>query len=238
MTERWREFWERYRGAEAQNEDDLFYQVGKTVNRVPIGREVLSRMVRRIAVALDLNATDDLMDLCCGNGLITFELAPLVRQITAVDFSTRLIATARRMRPVGNIRYVVGDVLDPIPALAGLDLDPLKFLMSDSLAYLEPLDLERVLKNVGEHAAGRPFRFLLTGIPDILEKWSFYDTPERRARHVESERTGDQLNDGLGRWWHRSEIEEACARYSLRAQVAPQPAGLSSYRMDVLITYR
>lgn len=233
MNNRWRDFWQSYRKGDASSEHDLFYQVGKTIAGKPISDDVFRRMVEAIKVALDLRTSDHLYDMCCGNGLVTMELADSVRRITAVDFASHLIMAARAYRSAANIEYVEGDILAKLNVQSADS--PNKFLMNDALAYFDPTSFAQVLDGIMHAAQGTGFRLLVTGIPDDAKKWSFYDTPERRARFLANQHEGDGMNDGLGRWWSVSEVERTCLERDLQVMVGPQPEEVSLYRMDALI---
>ena len=243
MRNNWQSFWDGYRNADARSEDDLFVQVGKTIAREPIPRDMFARMLERIVARLELRHEDHLLDLCCGNGLISYELAQVAGRVTGVDFAEHLIRAAVQFKSRPNIDYRVGDVGLPVAclvgeaALAGMDPGgmPGKFLMNDALAYFDPEAFGSIVDNVCAARAGQPFRFLLTGIPNSQLKWNFYDTPERKLRHQELLRTGDHTNDGMGRWWDPAEIEAVCDQRGLLATIENQPDAISDYRMDALI---
>ena len=241
MRNNWQSFWDSYRNADAQSEDDLFIQVGKTIAKQPIPRDMFASMVERIVERLQLGNEDHLLDMCCGNGLITFELAQVAERVSAVDFADHLIKAANAFKVLPNIEYRVGDVTLPIADIvahggqvAGGDM-PNKYLMNDALAYFDPQALATILDNVCAAGDGGALRFLLTGIPNRALKWNFYDTPERKLRHSELLRVGDETNDGLGRWWEAAEIEAACAERYLQVEIQNQPVSISDYRMDALI---
>lgn len=240
MSKHWQSFWGNYRNADAQSEDDLFVQVGKTIARQPIPRDMFASMVERIIDRLELEREDHLLDMCCGNGLVSFELAGVVGHVTAVDFADHLIKAANAFKSHPNIDYRVGDVSLPIAELVGAprrDAEemPEKYLMNDALAYFDPDALGTILDNIRVARPAKPFRFLLTGIPNGALKWNFYDTPERRQRHSENMLVGEDTNDGLGRWWDAAEIEAACSERGLEVDVQNQPESISDYRMDALI---
>lgn len=245
MSKRWHSFWESYRNVDAQSEDDLFLQVGKTVARQPISREIFDSMVERIVSSLEVADEDHLLDMCCGNGLVSYELARVAGHVTGIDFADHLIRAAVQFKSSPNIDYRVGDVVRPIPQLlggasgenGGGDL-PRKFLMNDALAYFNPGTLATIVGNVRDVCGDGPFRFLLTGVPNEALKWNFYDTPERRMRHENNLQSGDDTNDGLGRWWSAGEVEAICARHGLEVRIENQPDNISNYRMDVLIWRR
>lgn len=236
MSKQWQQFWGGYRNDKARSEEDLFIQVGKTVARRPIPREMFQYMVRRIVASLQLGQDDHVLDMCCGNGLISFELASVAQQVTGVDFAEHLIGTAQTFKSRPNIRYRVGDVTLPLTDLVGNTARiPNKLLMNDALAYFEPEALAVIVGNVSRGLEGGAFRFLLTGIPNDELKWNFYDTPERKRRYQENLLAGDGTNDGLGRWWTVAEIETVAAAQGVRVWVENQPEGISNYRMDALI---
>lgn len=235
MSKRWKEFWRDYRKGEVHSEEDLFVQVGKTVAQHPIGHALLERMLDEIAKKLDLQPTDRVLDMCCGNGIITFALADRVDSVIAIDFAEHLISTATRFKSKPNIRYLVEDVEQALASGRYPVAD--KYLMNDALAYFSPEGLERILESI--IAASAPgnskFTILLTGIPDYDRKWSFYDTDERRQRHLNNEALETDINDGMGRWWLASEIITICNSMNLSVSVQPQHEEISVYRMDALI---
>lgn len=238
MTKHWLAFWDNYRNVEARSEHDLFLQVGKTISQQPIPRDMFASMLTSIVEHLELKHGDHLLDLCCGNGLVSFELAQIAGRVTAVDFARHLIEAAQRLKSLPNIEYRVGDVTAPLSSLVrdeAIEAMPSKFLMNDALAYFDPQALGTILDNVTDALGSRPFRFLLTGIPSHALKWNFYDTPERRARHAENNRRPENTNDGMGRWWHRGEIKQACDQRGFHVLMANQKEAISNYRMDAMI---
>ena len=54
-----------------------------------------------------------MVDLCCGNGLITAVLAPCVDRSVGVDFSSRLLEVAARCYGGHNIDYKMLDLTQP-----------------------------------------------------------------------------------------------------------------------------
>lgn len=240
MSNHWQSFWDNYRSLDARSEDDLFVQVGKTIARQPISRGMLTSMVKRVVERLELGSEDHLLDLCCGNGLISFELAQVAGRVTAVDFAEHLIKAAKEFKALANIDYRVSDASLPITnVVSGPSGDacnvPGKYLMNDALAYFDPQMLGVIVDNVCAARDGLPFRFLLTGIPNSALKWNFYDTPERKLRHEKNMRAGGRTNDGLGRWWDPAEIESICTQRGLLVHIENQPTTISNYRMDALI---
>ena len=89
-------YWKYYYDSNSRQFDgSLLKQVGKTVNGRDISELQMKLIVQNIANVLRLSAKDSVVDLCCGNGLITGQLAPHVKRVIGVDFTPGLIETAK-----------------------------------------------------------------------------------------------------------------------------------------------
>ena len=101
-----------------QFDGSLFKQVGKTINGQEVSEHHVNVIFEKIAKVLRLNAKDSVVDLCCGNGLITRQLAPFVKEVVGVDFSSGLIDSAEKYNSFNNIKFndkeVVGLYFCPI----------------------------------------------------------------------------------------------------------------------------
>ena len=75
----WNHYWNHI--LDSHKEMDFFHQVGKTVGGVPISDDQISLSVEQMQACLSVDANDIVLDLCCGNGLITGEIAPRCKQI-------------------------------------------------------------------------------------------------------------------------------------------------------------
>lgn len=229
----WQKFWNfSYRVKEAETADDLFFQVGKTINKKPIDKAAFDLTVRDIVRLLALAKNDTCFDLCCGNGLVTFELSSYVKKIYGVDFSENLIQTAIKLKSSSNIEYVCADALGFLNDGRKWPESNVKILMNAALAYFQPDDLRRALSSINGLQA---YSFLITEVPNALRMSNFYNTPERQQRYRELQQKGDDSNDGLGRWWHPMEINEICKSLELGCNVFDQRPELSNYRMNILI---
>ena len=103
----WKHFWNH--GPQVSNRD-FARQVGRTYRRVPSSMADLDAVAQRIIDLLAVSPESTLLDLACGNGLLTSRLAPRVRSVTAVDYSKPLVRVARQHFHRDNIQYLIGDV--------------------------------------------------------------------------------------------------------------------------------
>ena len=235
-TKGWEDFWKEWRTDKAETEEDLYIQVGKTNNKKPIRKEIFDLVNQHIAAILSLQPDDVFVELCCGNGLCTYEFRNMVQQIIAVDFAPHLIEAAKEFKQAPNITYCLGSVFDFLEEFKDNwpGVTPTKFLMNDSLAYFTPAGLKTILEHLAD-ISGNNFTFLIRGVPNDLLKWNFYSTEEWKARYYENQKKPDNTNDGLGRWWTPQEIEEVCSSLGLEHAIQDQPAAISNFRMDIII---
>lgn len=234
----WRHFWQTYRRAEIQTEDDLFFEVGKTVDQRPISKSAFKQSIELIASDLDLKSNDILLELCCGNGLMSLPLASLVSRVYAVDFAHHLINNARRFRPAPNIDYVCADAVSYMTGLAtDRSYIPSKILLGDALCYFEPDSLGHILK-VATELTDDKVAFLASGVPSDELKWNFYNTPERIRRYEENQQLEGNTNDGIGRWWREEELQSIASDLKLELWVTRQPPSMSNFRVNALFRSR
>lgn len=227
----WNSFWNNYRTLEASTENDLFFQVGKTVNKQPVSEAVFNDSFEDIVKSLSLTENDTVLEMCCGNGLVTFPLSQISKTVYAFDFAPHLVDAAKKFKKSENIHYSVGDAKGKFFQLFSLEKIPNKYLMNDALGYFSPEDLTAILKYI---AANSPkFSFYLTGIPNDFLKWNFYNTEERKDSYLEGVKRGDASNNGMGRWWKKSELLEIAESLGLKITLKNQIESISDYRMDV-----
>ncbi len=239
--DKWQDYWDKFLfnryGKEAvQNEDDLFLQVARTENKKRVTHEIFERIIELIKSDLDLKTDDILVDLCCGNGLFTYELKNTVKQIIGVDFSRSIIETASKFKIANNISYHYGSAVDFMKSFGALmpGVIPSKYLMNDALAYFQQKDFKELLfciKAVSPH-----FKFLIRGVPNNDLKWNYYNTPERKQFYADLQAKGDLTNYGLGTWWQPEDIKEICEELGLNYVITNQQLPVSNFRMDICIS--
>jgi SAM-dependent methyltransferase len=79
----------------------------------------------RVLEAVGLKRNMDVVDLCCGDGWFTWEMAKVARRVLAIDLDRNMLAVARdRFTKAGttNCELVEGDAYE-LPTLAGRLVD-------------------------------------------------------------------------------------------------------------------
>lgn len=226
MTDYWKE---HYALTSREFDGALLKQVGKTVNGREVPDSQVGLIVANVASTLRLCPEDSVIDLCCGNGLITRQLAPLVKKMVGVDFTQGLIEAAWRYNSFSNIEYVHSDVLRLDPNLYS---GAKKVLMYEALQHFSAEELAMLLDALGALRSGS--LVLLGSIPDREKLNAYYDTEEKYAFYLRRESEG---KPHIGRWWSFGEIERMASTRGFKATFLCQPVALytSYYRFDVLL---
>jgi SAM-dependent methyltransferase len=228
-TRDWRTYWAR--AVEKAGTHDLFRQVGRTVTGAPEPEGQIEILVDSIAERLKLNKKDVVLDLCCGNGLVTARLSALCGAIIGVDYSSELIQVAKRTNSANNITYISSSVEE----LRALDLPPsgpTKICMNAGLQYFTEPMVDRLLALLRRLARG-DLKLLFTAVPDADKLDRFYNTPERRAEY---ERRSAAGNEAIGTWWNRDDLISIFEGAGYVASAIDLDPTLTSahYRFDVL----
>jgi SAM-dependent methyltransferase len=213
--------------------DELFRQVERTIGGKPEPADQVDILVRAIAQHLQLNVGDVLLDLCCGNGLITARLAALCQAVIGVDYSLELIETARERHAAANTIYLhrMADDLKDTDFLKG---SPSKVCMNAGLQYFTEPMTKRLLLSL--RALEQPnLAFYITDIPDAGKIDAFYNTPERRAEFEHRRLAG---TEAVGTWWDRNHLIGLAAAAGFSAKIIEQDSrrATAHYRFDVLAT--
>jgi ubiquinone/menaquinone biosynthesis C-methylase UbiE len=230
----WKEFWQTYRLVTVKDDTDLLYQVGKTVGAKVITENQLKQMISDIDKRLELNPYDNIMDLCCGNGILTYLLAEKVKTVTGIDFSRPFIENAKKFKSRNNITYLNCDATELEECLFEKPFS--KVLIYDALAYFTIGDLALVLRKLGKVTVPGA-KYLFSSVLDKNRKGCFFDTPKRKLFHfINAQILG--RNKGVGKWWTKAEISGLCDSVNLDCQFFEQHKTLHTahYRMDVLVT--
>lgn len=209
--------------------DQLLKQVGKTVNGQEVSEEQVKLIIGAIKDNLKLTSSDAVIDLCCGNGVLTKKISTMVREVLGVDFSINLIQTARNSNRGNNINYVHANIQSLEKSFfQGRN----KIYMYEGMQHLLPGDLEDLLGKL-QSASGITTIFL-GGIPDREKLKVYYDTPEKFEYYLRCEKEG---RPHMGYWWLKDEMTAIAADKGFLATHLSQAPSLytSYYRFDCLL---
>jgi SAM-dependent methyltransferase len=228
---KWKDFFQSYRVIEINNDSDLLFQVGATTSGKPITLGQHTAIVSSIVSGLAMNKNDNILDLCCGNGIITFDIADKVNKIIGIDSSKAYIDNAKKYKQKENIKYLNNDVLD---LETYVDVGKLtKGFIYSSIAYFsesEILNLLSILKNIGVDYV------YIGSILDKSKKFLFFNTFKRRVHYL-YEYLLLNKDLGLGRWWSQKEILRIANKIGYEVEFITQNPILHTahYRYDAIL---
>ena len=230
----WYKFWQKYRLVEINNENDLLFQVGKTVHKKPISKDEFNLYIQNIKNKVLLNKKDILLDLGCGNGVVTFALSKYVDKIIGVDFSNPLITNAKKYKLKKNIHYIEANIIDT--KIYEFCCNYNKVLINAVLQYLTIDDFDKLLYILTINSNNRLKNIFITDILDANRKWDFFRTFRQKLDYLIKIKLFKK-SFGLGKWWDKNEIITLANKYKLSYKFYDQNKKLSSsnYRFDVLL---
>ena len=232
----WRDFFQTYRLVDVSNDSDLLYQVGASVNGKPISTVQFTAMINDIETKLELKQDDVVIDLCCGNGVLTFEIAKHVQRVIGIDGSAAYIKNAQKFKNSRNIKYILSDITDFDNIKRQLDNTACtKVLFYASLAYFEPAQLIQILQFINCVSAAE-CSVLIGSILDKSSKFKYFNTIKRRF-HYFVNYVILRKDLGLGRWWSKKELKRIACMCNYYIDFTNQDKLLHTahYRYDILL---
>ena len=226
----WENLWNQKQPA-ATPQDKLM-QVRRTLHGQPITQDEVAFIRSSLLAALALESEDRVLDLCCGNGLLTLDLAQRARSVVAVDFARPLLASLGEELAGSGLRNVTVLCEDAMKAdfAAGTFS---KVVMAGALQHFSLAQTVTLFSRLATWLAPGG-RLLVTDIPDQSRQWAFHDTPERAAAHFRALEAGTPI---LGTWFSPEWLERL-ARFAgfsqVQIQTQPPQRSCAGYRLDLL----
>jgi len=187
--------------------------------------------VKHIVDKLEVKQSDAILDVCCGNGIITQEISKVSRRVVGIDQSKKLIDVALKKHKQSNISYRVGNALFIRQILKRDMFD--KIYLQFSFQYFDKKEGRRVIKQILKSLKPNG-KFFIGDIPNKDNFSIFYDSPIKKIRYFK----GNLLNKNeMGKFWKVSELDEICKKLEVKGTYIEQPKQLpySHYRFDYII---
>lgn len=227
MTDYWKRFWLSHAKENQHNEPQI--QVLRTLNKQPVDSCIFADIVESIALMLKPEPNHSLLDLCCGNGLITRELFSRFKTVSAVDLSQEFVSQLSRELK-GHITTFAADArtiefpansFDRILLYAGIQY----FSESETINLF--LRLKHWIKDGG--------RVVIGDIPDATRKWDFFNSEEREHAYFEALRIEEPI---VGYWFEPQWLEKLgnhTGFASAAARLQPDIFPFQHYRFDLVL---
>ncbi len=223
----WKNYWnERAQGGKTPHD-----QVGRVGGRARINGEVLKEITAGIRLHLQLKPSDHVLDICCGNGMLTRMLADHCAVVTGVDISPKQISLAKQHNADPDINYLVGDAACIHEAVsASFDKINLYF----SFQYLDTFakgkaaifGMARLLKPGG--------CIFIGDVPDAEKLSVYYPSWFKQFKYRLKLILGIS---SMGKFWHVKEMDAIARSCGLQVNQIKQPSHLpyAHYRVDYIL---
>ena len=220
----WQDHWEKH---DKLNQLNPQMQVARTKLGEPISQDDWKLSCEHIMNQVQPRKSDKVLDLCCGNGLLTACLIDHVASVVAVDFSQKLLDNFI----VSNDRITI-HTYDILTFNFG-KLQYNKILLYFAAQHFSEQTMMRILHKA--HMALLPGGIFLIGdVPDASRKWNFYSKPEYRSFYF-SALENDEYPVGT---WFDKEFFQYAAEYLgyelTKIQDQPEFMLNSNHRFDVI----
>lgn len=226
MSKYWKRYWDEH--ARATPDSQPLRQVLRVKEKREIDLEVFSDIANYISQNLKIEPDHKLLDLCCGNGLLSEKLATQCEWVTSVDFSSELVKCIQ-LRNTGNITGISADVLTvkfPDKSFNGI-------LFAAALQHFTQQEVMSLFISMAKWLQPDG-RLLITDVLDQDKMWCFFNNTERVKDYFQSELNSEPI---LGTWFKRCWIEHLAlfAGFS-KVLIIDQPENFpySHYRFDVV----
>jgi SAM-dependent methyltransferase len=206
---------------------------------------------------LKITGADEVLDLCCGNGLVTARVAAAAREVTGIDYSRLLLRQARDISKTSNVSYIEGDARSLSSVLEGRRFS--KIYISAAFQYFDQQTGRDVL--VGLHRVAQPdARVGIIDVPDrarktahILRAVGRLLLPERGshakrfptmrsrvgyfARNTAAAFGKSSGAPEIGYWWSRAGFQQLALECGFACTILDQPREnpQHTYRFDALL---
>ncbi len=222
----WKSQWNR--SAEELGSDPC-KQVGRTWKKENYSEKQIEILTDRIRTFLQASKDKKLLDLACGNGMITYRIGPDFESIKAIDFSQPLIEVARDRFGRENIDYQVGDALE----IDGLSEDFDCILIQSAFQFFNQSQADSLLGQMRSRLNQGGLVYL-GEVADGDRRWSFYRGIKGKVLYYGNLLKGKRI---IGYWWKPVELLELCQRHGFELSVFYQTRDLPNhyFRYDALL---
>lgn len=223
---KWKQFWEQL-GTESNALD----QVGRKGGLVHQPESFLKEYAAYTATQLQLKSTDVLLDVCCGNGLLTQYLSQYCKSVIGVDFSQTHIDYANEHYATDQLQFICADALqlDQFKLNGTITKASLCF----SFQYFETVQAGLQVVQGMMHQGAQ--QILLTDIPDRSKFFTYYHSLPKLLRLIKQHL--QQQND-MGKFWSEEELNWIAKQMNAAGTKITQPSSFpyAHYRMDYLMS--
>ncbi|MFL1012244.1 class I SAM-dependent methyltransferase [Flavisericum labens] len=153
--------------------NDLQRNIARTKSGEVVSKAIWNKTLNYIVNKLTINKESSILELCCGNGLILGELAPLCKYAVGVDYSSLLLSQFAEVFKSDNLNLINQDVLDYKIAETTYNSIILYFSVQHFNERDTFLLISKCIKALKKKGV-----MLIGDVPDLDKKWHYINKPE------------------------------------------------------------
>lgn len=193
----WVNFWKDHGKSTVDCDEQT--RVLRTLNKQPIEKELWEDTLTLMAEHVKPVPDDVVLELCCGNGLISRYFSKICKTVVCVDVSADLV-TSIDTKEHTNIETIVADIRD----LSFPDSTFSKIIIYAGIQYLSPAETTTLFANVYDWLKPAGI-FFLGDIPNYNNIWDFYNSTDREAVYFHNLQREEPL---VGTWFQPEFFEK------------------------------
>ena len=222
-------FWiNHYNSDSVVGNKNLQQNVGRTQGGNPISDEDWSKSIEYIKSQIDLKKSDDILEVCCGNGMVVGELSKSCKRAKGVDYSDKLLKQLIKKYP--HIACFCENVLEYNFEYNAHN----KVILYFAAQHFDERDLLILIKRM-IYTTKQNGTILIGDIPNESEKWNYIQKPEHKSDYFDRILNGTPM---IGNWYSKDWFL-ALNHYlpNVKVEVMDQPNFMinSNWRFDVII---
>jgi len=186
----WSEHWKTHSKLDEKHPQ---LQVARTKEGKIISNNNWQKTVQSIFKIIQIKENQIVLDLCCGNGLLSKELAWNCKKVVSVDYSQELLD--KFVTKAGNIEKMQSNALNVQFDNNNFDVIIIYFAIQH-FTEQEAIELIGKCKNWLKPGG----KLLVGDIPELEKKWEFYSTKKYRVNYISSIIKDEPI---IGTWFSR-----------------------------------
>jgi len=212
--------------------NSLQWQVGKTVDGIDVPADQIEIILNSILHNLTIEKGESVLDIGCGNGLLTKKVANenSSSHIVGLELTPELYDVAIQHSMEKHVEYLNENVFDYLCSAPKTPFT--KIYLYEVVQHFSHREVDRLFELLAG-ACGNNTRILIGGIPDLSRIWNFYSN-EERIDYYYSGLISEE--NSVGTWFHPNFFEFLATRHGFQYVTLEQEKTLytSHYRYDGL----
>lgn len=153
--------------------NDLQINIARTKSGQVVSEAVWNKTLDYIVEMLSIDKQSNVLELCCGNGVVLGAIAPFCKYATGVDYSKQLLSQLENNFKYDNINVIHQDVLTYELEETTYDSIILYFSLQHFNERNTFLLIDKCIKGLKKKG-----KILIGDIPNLDKKWQYINKPD------------------------------------------------------------